>query len=127
MIFVGRAGKTAPVENPQAAMTRVLVAATGGQQQVPAVVPPAAIALRDAGYEVIDAGSGHTAEGVARAAVDEDVDVVGLCAAEDPADADAIEATLRSLGLVVPVVVLRCNATAEQTVAAVGSAVDRRR
>lgn len=126
MIFVGRAGKTAPVENPQVAMTRVLVAATGGQQ-APAVVPPAAIALRDAGYEVIDAGSGHTAEGVARAAVDEDVDVVGLCAAEDPADADAIEATLRSLGLVVPVVVLRCDATAEQTVAAVGSAVDRRR
>lgn len=91
------------------------------------MVPPAAIALRDAGYEVIDAGSGHAAEGVARAAVDEDVDVVGLCAAEGPADADAVEAILRSEGVVVPVVALCCDATAEEVVAAVGSAVDRRR
>lgn len=60
------------------------------------------LALRDAGYEVIDVGSGQTAAAVAAAAVDEDVDAV---VAGSPERAVEIRGRLRTEGVATAVVV----------------------
>ncbi len=87
-------------------MPRVLVAKVGLDGHDRGVKVVARI-LRDAGFEVVYLGLFNTPEGVAAAARDEDVDVVGLSLLSGahltlaPAVVDAV----RAIGLDVPVVV----------------------
>ena len=70
-------------------------------------------ALRDAGMEVIYTGIRSTPEGIARAAIEEDVDAVGLSnlsGAHSRLFPDAA-AALRAAGVVVDRVVLFCGGT----------------
>lgn len=84
------------------AARRVLIAKTSldGHWRGVSVV---ARALRDAGFEVVLLGMA-TGEEIARAAVDEDVDLVGLNVGGRVEVAERIVATLRDEGLDVPVV-----------------------
>lgn len=63
--------------------------------------------LRDGGFEVVYLGLFNTPEGVAAAARDEDVDVVGISMLSGAhlTLAPAVVAALRALGLDIPVVV----------------------
>ena len=87
-------------------MARVLVAKVGldGHDRGVKIV---ARTLRDAGHEVIYLGLFNTPDGVAAAARDEDVDVVGLSLLNGAhlTLAPAVVAAMRALDLDIPVVV----------------------
>ncbi|HEY1737444.1 MAG TPA: cobalamin-dependent protein [Acidimicrobiia bacterium] len=87
-------------------MARVLVAKVGLDGHDRGVKVVARI-LRDAGFEVVYLGLFNTPEGVAAAARDEDVDVVGLSLLSGAhlTLAPAVVDALRAIGLDVPVVV----------------------
>jgi methylmalonyl-CoA mutase C-terminal domain/subunit len=87
-------------------MARVLVAKVGLDGHDRGVKVVARI-LRDAGFEVVYLGLFNTPEGVAAAARDEDVDVVGLSLLSGAhlTLAPAVVAALRAIDLDVPVVV----------------------
>jgi methylmalonyl-CoA mutase C-terminal domain/subunit len=87
-------------------MARVLVAKVGLDGHDRGVKVVARI-LRDAGFEVVYLGLFNTPEGVAAAARDEDVDVVGLSLLSGAhlTLAPAVVGALRAIGLDVPVVV----------------------
>jgi methylmalonyl-CoA mutase C-terminal domain/subunit len=102
--------------------------------------------LRDAGYEVIYTGLFQTPETVAAAAIDEDVDAIGLSmlSGAHMTLAPLVVTKLRELGVDIPVIVggivpnhdvdelrsagvakvLTPGATADEVVAAVRSAID---
>ncbi len=87
-------------------MARVLVAKVGLDGHDRGVKVVARI-LRDAGFEVIYLGLFNTPEGVAAAARDEDVDLVGLSLLSGAhlTLAPAVVAALRAINLDTPVVV----------------------
>ena len=87
-------------------MARVLVAKVGLDGHDRGVKVVARI-LRDAGFEVVYLGLFNTPEGVAAAARDEDVDVVGLSLLSGAhlTLAPAVVEALRAIDLHVPVVV----------------------
>ena len=87
-------------------MPRVLVAKVGLDGHDRGVKVVARI-LRDAGFEVVYLGLFNTPEGVAAAARDEDVDIVGLSLLSGAhlTLAPAVVDALRAIGLDVPVVV----------------------
>ena len=115
------------METRDPAPRRVLVAAAGPDGDDTGV-GGLAIALRDAGYEVIQAGSGQPAAAVARMAVDEDVDAVGVWLddaarrSEGKLDAERVEARLVADGADVPVVEVSSGDRPEAMVAALDAA-----
>lgn len=127
-------------------MARVLVAKVGLDGHDRGIKVVARI-LRDAGFEVIYTGLFQTPESVAAAAVDEDVDAIGLSmlSGAHMTLAPAVVAAVRELGAEIPVIVggvvpdhdrealgaagiaavLTPGATAEEIVSAVTSSVSR--